>query len=173
MSNASDSRSREQVRTSPAPLTSSSSRQVSWKPPTRNELDSTAHPATAPPIVMPSSSGTTAGTSPRGNVASTRSAKVSPGSATQRRASRSMCSTLRSGDTSIAGLRKRRSPGSGTTWWTPPLSMWTRSPRAARSRTSAAMVWTRASCSAAIMSASVLGPARPGKPGGECGCGTL
>ena len=113
------------VRRSPVPVTTSYSRQVSWKPPYRNDIDSTEQPATAPPSVMPSSSGTTLGTSPSASVRRTTWANVAPGSAVQVRASTSTSRTAFSDETSTARPVKRPSPGSGTKWWTPPLWMWT------------------------------------------------
>ena len=102
------------VRRSPLPVTTSYSRQVSWKPPYRNDIDSTEQPATAPPSVMPSSSGTTLGTSPCASVRRTTSAKVAPGSARARPRSTSTSSTAFSAEMSTARPLKRASPGSGT-----------------------------------------------------------
>src|SRR5689334_19920139 len=76
-----------QVSTSPSAVTTSYSRQVSWKPPYRYDIDSIEQPLTAPPTVIDSSSGTTIGTSPNFKVASTRSQNETPDSAMQ------ICST--------------------------------------------------------------------------------
>ena len=98
----------------PVPVTTSYSRQVSWNPPYRYDMDSTEQPATAPPSVMPSSSGTTFGSSPCASVRRTTSANVAPGSAVHVRASTSMSSTAFSAETSTARPVNRASPGCGT-----------------------------------------------------------
>ena len=108
-------------------------------------MDSTEQPATAPPSVMPRSSGTTVGASPRGSVARTRVSKVTPGSAVHVRAVSSISKMLVSADVSIDRLEKRRSPGNGTTWWTPPLSMCAGPAAAAAARTAETTLLTRSS----------------------------
>lgn len=103
-----------QVITSPVPVITSYSRQVSWKPPTRNDIDSIEPPDTAPPIVIVFSSGTTAGTRPSRSVAFTRSTKVTPDSATQIRRSGSIERISSRSRMSSFGSERRRSPAFGT-----------------------------------------------------------
>ena len=103
-----------QIRTSPVAAITSYSRQVSWNPPWTNDIDSIEQPATAPPIVIVLSSGTTIGTRPCGSVAATRSTNVTPDSATQIRRTGSISRISVRSPTSILSSRCRRSCGLGT-----------------------------------------------------------